>query len=146
MYQGEGVGARKHFTRRRTAPVQLTTSPFPTRAPETLFEYGSGRDLEPSRFGSSQLPPDRPGDSNVFRNVPKDLFLEAVFRPLACVGCNEPGPFRKGNLGKCLSGSLLMAFPGTGNKGATSTDAHLQSNVWLNDACGTSPLSRWSLG
>ncbi len=32
-------------------------------------------------------------------------------------GCNEPGPFRKGNLGKCPPGSLLMAFPGTGNKG-----------------------------
>ena len=32
-------------------------------------------------------------------------------------GCNEPGPFPEGYLDKGTPGSLLMAFPGTGNKG-----------------------------
>jgi hypothetical protein len=36
---------------------------------------------------------------------------------VACVGCNEPGPFPERYLDRGAHGSLLMAFPGTGNKG-----------------------------
>jgi hypothetical protein len=46
-------------------------------------------------------------------------------RSFARVGCNEPGLFPEHYLDGGTPGSLLMAFPGTGNKGVTSTDASL---------------------
>src|SRR5262249_59809421 len=38
-------------------------------------------------------------------------------------GCNEPGSYPERYLDRGTSGSLLMAFPGTGNKGVPSTEA-----------------------
>ena len=40
---------------------------------------------------------------------------------VACFGSKEPGPFPERYLDRKTLGSLLMAFPGTGNKGVTST-------------------------
>src|SRR5436305_13902026 len=57
---------------------------------------------------------------------------------LARSGCNEPGPFSERYLDRGTPGSLLMAFPGTGNKGVTSTDA---SSGWHGPPTGESPPS-----
>src|SRR5262245_33196281 len=43
---------------------------------------------------------------------------------LARSGCNEPGPFSEGYLNGGALGSLLMAFPGTGNTGVFSTEVN----------------------
>ena len=39
-------------------------------------------------------------------------------------GCNEPGPFPERYLDGGTPGSLLMAFPGTGNKGVARNLVH----------------------
>src|SRR5215813_876455 len=49
------------------------------------------------------------------------LFAPASVRVAARFGCNEPGPSPERYLDRGTPGSLLMAFPGTGNKGVTST-------------------------
>src|SRR6516225_5478858 len=62
---------------------------------------------------------------------PPSKILRAAARPTECktafgvarFGCNEPGPFPERYLDRGTPGSLLMAFPGTGNKGVTSTEA-----------------------
>jgi hypothetical protein len=53
---------------------------------------------------------------------------------VACFGSKEPGPFPERYLDRGTHSSLLMAFPGTGNKGVPSTEVagkHLHHSVPL---------------
>ena len=62
--------------------------------------------------------------------------------PPICSGCNEPGPFPERCLGRGTPGSLLMAFPGTGNKGLQGTSRQAVCLAHRGDLSAWSPLAR----
>ena len=50
---------------------------------------------------------------------------------VACFGSKEPGPFPERYLDRGTHSSLLMAFPGTGNKGVRPTDGTAREHTRL---------------
>jgi hypothetical protein len=71
-----------------------------------------------------------------------ELRSRQLLRSFARVGCNEPGPFPELYLDRGTPGSLLMAFPGTGNKGVTSTNGVVTAVVAVEPASAHSTVLR----